>query len=661
MIEVPGSFDGGEEIGEEAYMPDAHHIYAAPEQNFEEGSPPPLESAARGGRIRRRGGRARGRGRVGPRQPSSRGTAGLRAASTSEHSWATGDTLVHVCITDDDVPGPLRDMVRQLVQSRQARDTATAARQARRQERQQRLQQDDGNEEFFDADDDRDAVLLEGGNNFDWRPMDTFTPNREIFTPDHTGSVERHTTIYDAFRSYWDECILGEIVTETNRYAANITVPVFRRHWFDTNIHEILVLFSFWMMLGIIKMPTIKSCFSTNPLLSTDIFRRMFSQRRYTALVRALHFANNDARPENASRLYCFGNILEHMNQKFANSYVPGPNISIDESLTLWKGVLLFRQYIRTKAARFGIKTFELCDSVTGYLWSFIVYTGKDPNARAARHSALLKSTSVVLELVQPLLHKGYRLFMDNWFNSPTLARYLKTNGTDCVGTLRSSRCGVPPLIQQANLQKGQVIARHSGDMCVMAWQDKKKIMTISTCHDATAEQISNGRFTQWKPKVILDYNKYMGGVDRKDQMLEPYLLERKRCKKWYLKLFKRLLNASILNARILLESSSGSSQDHLACRLRLIQQIMEKHLHLTPVQHTPQNPNTLARLDTRQVHWPVRVTQSNARSDEGRHTRMRCVLCLQMGIKNKRTTYKCEHCNAPLCIDTCFKPYHNV
>jgi len=29
------------------------------------------------------------------------------------------------------------------------------------------------------------------------------------------------------------------------------------------------------------------------------------------------------------------------------------------------------------KRSRFGIKTFELCDSKTGYLWNFIVYTGK--------------------------------------------------------------------------------------------------------------------------------------------------------------------------------------------------------------------------------------------------------------------------------------------
>lgn len=158
---------------------------------------------------------------------------------------------------------------------------------------------------------------------------------------------------------------------------------MFRRKWFDTNLYEVLTLFSFWMMLRVVKMPTIKSCFAT------DVFRRMFSQRRYTNLVRALHFANNDARPQNASRLYCFGSVLVPMNRKFANNYISGQNISIDESLTLWKCVLLFRQYIRTKAATFGIKTFELCDSVSGYLWSFIVYTGKYRNARPAQYSAL--------------------------------------------------------------------------------------------------------------------------------------------------------------------------------------------------------------------------------------------------------------------------------
>ncbi|KAJ8736967.1 hypothetical protein PYW07_000238 [Mythimna separata] len=63
-------------------------------------------------------------------------------------------------------------------------------------------------------------------------------------------------------------------------------------------------------------------------------------------------------------------------------AYVPSQNICIDESLTLWKGNLKFCQYIKTKAAKFGVKTYELCESSTGYLWSFFVYEERPTSAK---------------------------------------------------------------------------------------------------------------------------------------------------------------------------------------------------------------------------------------------------------------------------------------
>jgi hypothetical protein len=40
-----------------------------------------------------------------------------------------------------------------------------------------------------------------------------------------------------------------------------------------------------------------------------------------------------------------------------------------------------------------------------------------------------------------------------------------------------------------------------------------------------------------------------MGGVNLKDQMVQPCLLERKQAKKWYVKFFKRLINVAVHNA----------------------------------------------------------------------------------------------------------------
>jgi hypothetical protein len=46
----------------------------------------------------------------------------------------------------------------------------------------------------------------------------------------------------------------------------------------------------------------------------------------------------------------------------------------------------------------------------------------------------------------------------------------------------------------------------------------------------------------------VLDYNENMGGVDLKDQDLQIYILERKTMTKWYMKMFRRIHNVTILN-----------------------------------------------------------------------------------------------------------------
>jgi len=55
--------------------------------------------------------------------------------------------------------------------------------------------------------------------------------------------------------------------------------------------------------------------------------------------------------------------------------------------------------------------------------------------------------------------------------------------------------------------------------------------------------KLTKCRQEKQKPVSVLDYNENMGGVDLKDQPLQPYLLERMNMTKWYIKLFRRLLN----------------------------------------------------------------------------------------------------------------------
>jgi hypothetical protein len=142
-----------------------------------------------------------------------------------------------------------------------------------------------------------------------------------------------------------------------------------------------------------------------------------------------LHFTDNEtiSNFEGPEKLFKIFPVILHLNNKFQELYLPNKDISIDESLTLWKGHLSFNQYLPLTVSKFGIKTYKLCDSTTGYLWSFLVYTGKDTKIDSPLITAdTSKTTVIVLKLVEPLLKQGQTVWMDNFYNSPSVARTLK-------------------------------------------------------------------------------------------------------------------------------------------------------------------------------------------------------------------------------------------
>ena len=72
--------------------------------------------------------------------------------------------------------------------------------------------------------------------------------------------------------------------------------------------------------------------------------------------------------------------------ERIRKVYQPGKKLSVDESLILLEGWLHFKQYIKTKRSRFGIKLYELTTS-NGITLDLLVYPGKgmfsgdDPNS----------------------------------------------------------------------------------------------------------------------------------------------------------------------------------------------------------------------------------------------------------------------------------------
>ena len=256
----------------------------------------------------------------------------------------------------------------------------------------------------------------------------------------------------------------------------------------------------------------------------------------FEQIMRYLHFANNHDLDEK-DKAAKVRPMLELFRQACMKSWTPGRHAAVDEMMIRFKGRLGWRQYMRDKPIKFGLKIWGLCQSAVGYLMNFDLYTGRKPGGRPEKGLA----QRVVLQLVGQLLEvwpswQGAHLYMDNFYTSLTLLLSLWSIGVAACGTLRAKRKGMPDL--DVNDDKGdrddydwKVLSNHKSKVIVGAWQDNKLTRFATTIHGRgrvehtrmQGKSKGGGEVTVQKPLAVKAYTKYMDGCDVADQRRSYY------------------------------------------------------------------------------------------------------------------------------------------
>ena len=487
-------------------------------------------------------------------------------------------------------------------------------------------------------------------------------------------------TALDFFRLYLSDDIVGHLVTETNRYADQfIAATVVPPHsavneWQPTNADEMRAFLGLSVLTGLVYKPRLHLYWSGDAVYKTDIFGQSMARDRYLLLLRFLHFADNDLIDTNdpdRDRLAKIRPIIDLIRDRCATVYSPARDLCVDESLVLFKGRLGFKQFIRTKRARFGIKVFELCTH-SGILLDFMVYHGKMSNELLTVPDLNLQiSEQIPLTLIKPYLNRGHRLFVDNYYTTPKLAQYLLDNETKLVGTVRPNRRNFPQDLASANVNRGEskFSLSSTGVLAVKyrALQDKsnkkpKVVHLLTTDHpnkvgrSAKKDRAGNDVL---KPECVLEYNRKMGGVDLMDQQLDSLPVIRKSYK-WHKKLFFRFLLQCLLSAHKLYKLKGGPHDF-----LKFVHDVVTELLTFAPRLKSKSTAlDSIARLTGR--HFPSK------RAYEGQGTRRAskkkvCRVCYARGVRTAKgapveTTWVCDECpSVPgLCVDkSCFRDYH--
>ncbi|XP_035824731.1 piggyBac transposable element-derived protein 4-like [Aplysia californica] len=221
-----------------------------------------------------------------------------------------------------------------------------------------------------------------------------------------------------------------------------------------------------------------------------------------------------------------------------------------------FKGRWANKQFNASKPHKYHIKTFGLCDSLTGYVYNLLLYYGKDTSYDPECDTKSLQAEKVFQTLLTNI-GKGHTIFADRYYTALPVVDYLSSRGLYFTGTLQVTRKGVPQELKTRKLEHKET-RWYMGDdnkiLCV-AWRDKKAkkpCVLVSTNANAEMKTVRANGGEASKPAMVVEYNQAMNGFDAADQNISYYGVHECRSKKWWKKIIFWLLEITQVNAHIL-------------------------------------------------------------------------------------------------------------
>ncbi|XP_054593548.2 piggyBac transposable element-derived protein 4 isoform X2 [Nothobranchius furzeri] len=478
--------------------------------------------------------------------------------------------------------------------------------------------------------------------------------------------------------------LLDHIVHQTNLYAsqyfqAHPDLPHHSRGnaWKPVSVSELKTFFGLTFLTGYVKKPSTEMYWSVDEVDATPYFNRTMSRNRFEIIWKFLHYNDNNANLDGMDKMYKVRPVLDYIVGRFRQMYQPDKNICIGEGMMLWRGCPSFRVYSSQKPVEYGIKSYILCDSATGYCFNMRPYFGEDSSL-----------PDTVFSLLDRLSGHGYTLYMDNFYNSVALCERLLEAQTNVCGTLRWNR-GEPQVIRDLvknDIGTGDKVVRHNDKVMVVAWQDKRLVKMVTTCHQDGMQKVDvwqkghKDKVAQFKPECVVAYNSHMNGVAKLDQNISYYPFIR-RSLNWSKKFVAYLFQMCMFNAYILYRARNPGGCNTLLKFIRSVvkswtlkgherkgsevrEQVEEEEGagvedgDLKDVRHTPRAPYNTdpeSRLDGdlgRHKLCYLKPTSKKLKPTK------RCRVCIRRGTR-RETKMMCRACCVPLHAGQCYIDYH--
>ncbi|KAG4067093.1 hypothetical protein HA402_000084 [Bradysia odoriphaga] len=484
--------------------------------------------------------------------------------------------------------------------------------------------------------------------------------------------VNEESSPRDIFDKIFSKDIVDTLINATNNYGKTLLSSDVsttgkrkgkRRKFRELDKDEFGRFIGLCLLQGQTRSPTIRKLFSKDPLYYHPIFGVTMSGRRFQQILRCF---TCELVEDSEDKLTKIRPLVNMVRKSFQEAFSPNKNLSLDESLLLFRGRLSIRQYIKIKAAKYGIEFFELT-TPDGYVLNFEVYEGKDSKTSEVKGE---KTQNIVLRLMEPYLSRGHHVYMDNYYNSIRLSERLLQSQTHSTGTLRSNRKGNPKDVIAKKLKKGELVWKRKGDVYISKWKDKRDVLSITTAHHPALIEVANRYgIKKNKPTDIAAYNDNMGGIDRADQMVSYYSSPRKTIR-WYKKVLFHLLDLCVWNSFYIFKQFHGKGA-FLDFRDSLIRSLIQlpseisdgkdlqkKNVSLSRSSNKSASPQSVSNSGISKPHYLEKIPLRESTTKKSSF--LRCRQCSKHKIR-RETSYRCRDCidHPPLC-PTCVEAFHN-
>ena len=146
-------------------------------------------------------------------------------------------------------------------------------------------------------------------------------------------------------------------------------------------------------------------------------------------------------------------------------------------------------------------------------------------------------------------------------------------------------------------------------------------------------------------PPVVPAYNKFMGGVDRTNQMCGYYLLDRHRCRRSWMRIFIQLFQLTVTNAFTLCQHNCRYYKRQKRMSLQFRQELVELCLNDYSGRKRKVSTEADSTSLVDQDHHLTRLEDIGLK-------RGRCILSITC---KQHTTFGCQCCR----VRRCFANYH--